>query len=129
MSPQKQKKESRPSVGHGSIAIGGDVSGSNIVIGNNNVVQSNYSKAEHLPEIEALKKDIVKFTEIISSRLSLNEIALLTFDLGVDYDGLKGDSKSEKVLSLLNYLHQRNRLGEFLSIVSKMRPDISLTNK
>ncbi len=51
----------------------------------------------------------------------LREIA---FRLGIDYDDLRGESKTAKAVSLIEYLVHRERLPELVRVGRELRPDI-----
>jgi hypothetical protein len=60
----------------------------------------------------------------IDQHFSLDEIQLLCFDLGVDYEHLSGQTKPIKAHGLIMYLAQRARLDALLQLVEAQRPGI-----
>jgi hypothetical protein len=65
--------------------------------------------------------------KIITDRTELEEIQTICFDLRVAYSELKGTTKTEKVMALLLFLDQRQRLDELMDLLNKTRPDIDLS--
>ena len=57
---------------------------------------------------------IIELRRFLSSSFNLEEIKTLCFDLGMDFDDLPGDSKTTKVVSLLQKLHKEGRKSELL---------------
>lgn len=58
------------------------------------------------------------------STLNDDELADVCFDMKVDYDSLRGDSKNAKVRELLALCERSNRLEELLGICRQIRPNI-----
>ncbi len=50
------------------------------------------------------------------------ELRTLCFDLGQDYDSLRGEGKAGKARELVAYLHRHGRIGELLDIIIRLRP-------
>lgn len=65
-----------------------------------------------------------KLREAINDSFSMDEIHLLCFDLLVNYDELSGNTKSQKVVALIQSLTRRGRLNELFLICEKNRPHI-----
>ncbi|MCB9419181.1 MAG: AAA family ATPase [Ardenticatenaceae bacterium] len=61
----------------------------------------------------------------INDYFSVDELRTLCFDLYVDYVGLPGDGKIEKILELISYLERRGRLEELLSRCRQVRSNVS----
>jgi len=51
------------------------------------------------------------------------ELRTLCFDLGVDYDDLRGAGKTNKARDLVAYLERRGRVAELVQACSRRRPD------
>lgn len=72
----------------------------------------------HLPQLITLRKLLVE-------ACGVDDLKLLCFDLGVDYDDLPGTVRSTKVVELLTYLDRRRRLPDLLRVGRDQRPDIA----
>ena len=62
--------------------------------------------------------------QVLTERLSLEEVRTLCFDLGVDYDNLGGEGKSAKIRELILYLERRDRLPDLARAGERLRPDV-----
>lgn len=56
---------------------------------------------------------------------SMGELKALSFDLGIDFDLLPGEGKSEKALELITYLERRKRLPELSNTIEQERPELT----
>jgi len=56
-------------------------------------------------------------------RFSLEELRLLVFDLGENYDDLRGETISAKIQALLEHLEKRGHIPELLAALSEQRPN------
>jgi len=61
---------------------------------------------------------------ILASRFDLDEIRTLCFDLGVDFDSLRGEGKAAKARELIIHLQNRRQLDKLISRIKQTRPDI-----
>jgi DNA-binding response OmpR family regulator len=75
--------------------------------------------------MENHKDHLGKLREQLTQRLSLSEVQSLCFDLGVDYDDLRGETKADKIREFIDYLQRRRSLPELLSRGRELRSDIS----
>jgi hypothetical protein len=62
--------------------------------------------------------------DVLGSHLSVTEHKTLAFALGRDYEGLPGDGKEAKLLSLLDDVARRRRNGELVEVLREQRGDI-----
>lgn len=60
--------------------------------------------------------------ELIES-FNLNELNALSFFLGIDWEELKGDTKSTKAISLILYIARNGRLHELVERLRQERPE------
>lgn len=67
---------------------------------------------------------VFKLHERMAEVYDLNEIKLLCFSLGVDYDELAGNTKSLKIEALITFLRRRGRLDELTARAKEDRPHI-----
>jgi formylglycine-generating enzyme required for sulfatase activity len=51
-----------------------------------------------------------------------SELRDLCFDLGIDYDGLRGEGTGDKTRELIAYLERRGRISELLKTCGQLRP-------
>ena len=58
----------------------------------------------------------------IADAFDIDELQEITFDLGLDWEELAGNTKSTKITSLLITIGQSNRLEEFIILLKKLRP-------
>lgn len=66
-----------------------------------------------------------RLREILTLRFDAEELHSLCFDLGVDYDNLRGEGKAAKARELVAYMNRRNRLSDLVEVSQRLRPDIS----
>ena len=66
----------------------------------------------------------IEIREALSRFFSLEELRTLCFDLNIDFENLKGESKEAKILSLIQFCQRRHKLPELLSEIQKLRPGI-----
>ena len=52
------------------------------------------------------------------------ELRTLCYDLGVDYDDLRGEGKAAKARELVTFLDHRNRIAELVKKCSELRPNV-----
>jgi hypothetical protein len=67
-----------------------------------------------------------RLCQIIIERLNLEDLRTLCFDLGVDFDSLRGEGKAAKVRELMLYLERRNDIQRLETWLRQTRPDITL---
>lgn len=70
-----------------------------------------------------------KLRQIITQYFNAGELRTLCFDLGVDYDDLPGQGKTNKVIELIGYLQRRDRLPELVEMVRQLRPNAPWTEE
>lgn len=61
----------------------------------------------------------------LTERLSLTELHLFCFDLGLDFEDIIGKNLSEKVVGLLEILRRAGRLSELIDLCKQERPNFS----
>lgn len=117
---------------------------SNIVVtGNQNIVVSGSSQdgtiatttgnVANEPTSTEIKPEkgtvnLVKLRDMLESRFNPQELSVLVFDLGVDYDALYGQSRSQKTRDLIYELVRTDRLGDLIEVGRRLRPDIPWDN-
>lgn len=69
----------------------------------------------------------VQLRHILQNLFTQKDLKTLCFDLkNVDFEDLEGNSKEERIMSLLQDLDNRNRLGEVENWITQHRLDIDL---
>jgi hypothetical protein len=68
---------------------------------------------------------LVKLHRILDKGFDLEELRTLCFELGVDYDDLRGEGKVNKARELISYLDRRGRTSELVRIGQHTRDDIA----
>jgi len=64
---------------------------------------------------------------LLTERLDVEELRNICFDLGVNFDLLRGDNMAAWTRELIRYLQRRNRLPELITWLREYRPDIELS--
>jgi hypothetical protein len=67
---------------------------------------------------------LVTLRQILSTRLSEEELRTLCFDLGVDYENLGGESKAAHARELVSYFERRERLDDLISGCRSSLPEL-----
>jgi len=78
------------------------------------------------PEIveEPIKETKQALKKILVQNFDKNGLIELCFDLDVDYEEIKGDTKTAKVIGLILYLNHEKRLHELTEIGPQIKPKI-----
>jgi hypothetical protein len=63
--------------------------------------------------------------QLLTDHFDAEELCTLCFDLGVDYDNLRGEGKTNKVRELVAYLERRGRIPELVATCHHQRPKVS----
>ena len=71
----------------------------------------------HIARLVPLLESLVRYFD-------LDELRTLCFDLGLDYDELRGEVKSAKARELITVMLRQNRLAELASRLQVQRPDV-----
>ena len=78
--------------------------------------------AESAPVSERL--NLTPLRQQINHAFNLEELHTLSFDLGIDFDDLAGQTKSAKVVSLLEYAQRHQLLPALLQALTDARPNV-----
>jgi hypothetical protein len=62
--------------------------------------------------------------QLIDEHFNLEEIKTLTFDLGLDYEHLAGETRPSKIVSLLLYLVRRGELSNLIDLLYIQRQSV-----
>lgn len=60
----------------------------------------------------------------LSQAFDEEELRTLCFDLGVDYDGLRGEGKDARIRELVAYYMRRDKLTDLTQAIYKQRPNL-----
>ncbi|MGD9099713.1 MAG: hypothetical protein PVF45_04480 [Anaerolineae bacterium] len=61
----------------------------------------------------------------LTTHFDVEELRTLCYDLGVDYDDLRGEGRTNKARDLVTYMERRGRLSELIETCSRRRPHVS----
>jgi len=67
-----------------------------------------------------MEKDRRSLFELINAKLDFEDLRVLCFHLGVDFDSLSGESKATKVVELIAYMDRQGRHSELAEAVQKV---------
>ncbi|MFN2123655.1 MAG: SUMF1/EgtB/PvdO family nonheme iron enzyme [Candidatus Promineifilaceae bacterium] len=70
------------------------------------------------------RQKLIGLRELLSDSFNLEELRLLCFDLGLDYENLAGGTKTTKMQDLITYLQRRGELQKLLDEVKSQRPNV-----
>lgn len=83
-----------------------------------------HKKLEREPKVQVGNVDFRALRFALSEAFDKTELKTLVFDLGVDWDEIKGETKTEKIIELVNYLKRRSILNKLLDLVRQERPGL-----
>jgi hypothetical protein len=66
-----------------------------------------------------------KLRMMIDKYFDKSELQTLCFDMGVDYDGLGGENKSDKARELVAYFQRRGTIRDLVAKCKELRPNVS----
>ena len=69
--------------------------------------------------------DLSKLSKLMSDYLSLSEVKLIAFRVGVDFDDLDDDSRKLKIISLINHCNRRGMITKLWHECINCNPKIS----
>jgi hypothetical protein len=70
-------------------------------------------------------EQLAQLRQQIAEHFDDEELKTLCFDLGVDYDTLRGDGKEAKVRELVAYFERRNSIFDLVKKCSELRPKVA----
>jgi hypothetical protein len=97
--------------GAGGIAVGGSVVGS-------------AAPPANAPDL-APSPEATRLRHILKSRLTLEELRTVCFDLGVNFDDLGGEGLDGRARQLVLFLQKRNALPRLVEWLRRERPDVA----
>jgi formylglycine-generating enzyme required for sulfatase activity len=75
-----------------------------------------------MTNIDPNRQKLIDLRKLLIEHFDLEELRLLCFDLGLDYEVLAGRTKSTKMQELITYLHRRGELQRLVDEASGQRP-------
>lgn len=69
-------------------------------------------------------QNIVNIRRMIVGRFSLEDIQVICFDIGIDYEDLHGSTKSGKTASLMKFVKRYKKLPDLISAIQYNDPNI-----
>lgn len=71
------------------------------------------------------RQQFAQLRQNLVEHFDLEELRTLCSDLGVDYDGLRGEGKIAKARELVEYLDRTGRIPELVGICVRLRPNVT----
>ena len=85
----------------------------------------NAARANAAPDPARWQKYLVKLSRILNDKFAPYELKDICWQLGIDYDNLPGAAKLEKARELVEYLDNRDRIPDLVSLGKRERPSVS----
>ena len=112
-------------VGERGVNVGGNVTG-NITTGDtHNTTNIVYGVSPAGGTAAALPPELAPLRQQMVQSFNLSELQTLAFDLGIVYDDLPHDTRSEFAESLITYCHRNGRLPALLTLCRNLRSHVS----
>lgn len=70
----------------------------------------------------------VELRQALMAYFDIGDLKTVCFDLGIDFNSIPGESKSEKVVELIGYVTRTGRVIELIDQCSKLRPNVPWDN-
>lgn len=85
-----------------------------------NILQISPESNYHLPVLQS-----ANLRSLMSCCFDINDLKVMCFDLGVDFDDLAGNKKSVKIISLIKHFQKNGGTAELINYLRRERPDVS----
>ena len=72
-----------------------------------------------------IPKSMSKLRQLIDLHFDEAELRILCFDLGIEWEHLQGNTKSEKIMSLVSYQVRREDLATLINLLKNERPNLN----
>jgi 5-keto 4-deoxyuronate isomerase len=82
---------------------------------------NNYNTAPELGSISIGHRGLVV---LLNGYFNLSEIESLCFEMGIDDENLRGQTKNEKARSLVKHVADRGRINELKQLMRVQRPNL-----
>jgi formylglycine-generating enzyme required for sulfatase activity len=70
------------------------------------------------------RQQLTQLRKLLIKHFSLDELRVLCFDMGLEYEELPGDTRGTKMHGLIEYLQRRGELPKLLTEISEQRPAV-----
>ncbi len=77
------------------------------------------------PELPVDRPQLTQLRLILAERFDEEEFRTLCFDLGIDYDELRGEGQAAKARELVAYFERRQQVDKIIQAGRLQRPDIA----
>jgi|GEM_PF-3450989 len=67
----------------------------------------------------------VPLRELLVAYFDESELQMLCFYLGITYEDLSGQNRSDKINAMITHIERRKRIDELLSVGQKLRPELA----
>jgi hypothetical protein len=105
----------------GGAFIGGSVRAGGDFVGRDQII-NNFTTA---PELSAIVSPSARaLVPLLNEYFSISDIDSLCFEMGIDDEQLRGQTKDEKARSLVKYVEQNERLDELKRMMRVARPNL-----
>lgn len=74
------------------------------------------------PPARGPSRDLLLFN--LTQKSSLDDLKVMCFDLGIDFDDIPGEAKPTKAANIIAYLERRAGLGDLIAWGKRKRPDL-----
>ncbi|VAW30892.1 hypothetical protein MNBD_CHLOROFLEXI01-1994 [hydrothermal vent metagenome] len=78
-----------------------------------------------MPPEDPTRQQLTQLRKLLISHFSLDELRVLCFDMGLEYEELPGNTLTTKMHGLIEYLQRRGELPKLLAEVSEQRPTVA----
>ncbi|MCB8977224.1 MAG: SUMF1/EgtB/PvdO family nonheme iron enzyme [Ardenticatenaceae bacterium] len=75
-----------------------------------------------MPPFEPDRQKLTQLRKLLIQHFSLDELRVLCFDLGLEYEDLPGDTRTTKIHGMIEYLQRRDELFYLLAEAAVHRP-------
>lgn len=115
----RDKIDSQVNTGGGAY-VAGNVSAGGDFVGRDKIIH-NHNAAPELSDIPATARELVP---LLNKYFGLSDIDSLCFEMGIDDEQLRGQTKDEKARSMVAFVQQNGRLDELKKLMRMARPNL-----
>lgn len=84
-----------------------------------------YLIASRLATDEGEQRDVLQLYRKMEPLFNESELEVVCFELGVQYEDLKGRNRLDKLRELIIYMERRQQLPDLINVVQKQRPRVN----
>lgn len=78
-----------------------------------------------MPRNDSPRSTYTRLRKLLVNSFDLEELRVLCFDMGVEYEDLAGKTKTTKMQDLIQYLKRRGRLQQLIDAAAEERPNVN----